>query len=169
MAFLINPGGPEDNRSIALATSKGRRIPNWQRAEHAPEQLKEAVRIATENHPGRQLRSLTATYNCIGMAFANRRSCVEPEQMPLILRDDEYSEVTRSADVFPGDVVVYENDGEVSHVAVVVSNDPRVSDGTSIIRVISQWGADGEYLHEYHDVPVLLGKPVRFYSERRKV
>ena len=78
-------------------------------------------------------------------------------------------EVARPADVMEGDLVVYEDGDGISHVAVVVSNEPRLADGSSIIRVISQWGSDGEYLHEYRDVPLLLGRPVRFYSERRKI
>ena len=169
MALLINPGGADDKKSIDLATSRGRRIRNWQRGEQAQDALRDAARFATEGHDGRTLRSLTARYNCIGMAFANRRTCIEPEEVPMILQDDEYSEVARPADVMPGDLVIYEKEaGEVSHVAVVVSNDPRLTDGGSVIRVLSQWGSDGEYLHDYRDVPPLLGLPVKFYSERRR-
>jgi hypothetical protein len=69
----------------------------------------------------------------------------------------------------PGDLVVYETaPGDISHIAVVVSNAPNLEDGTSRIGVLSQWGSHGEYLHEYQDVHPSLGKPVRFYSERRK-
>jgi hypothetical protein len=169
MAYLINPGGADDRNSIDLATSKGTRIRNWQRGEQPEEALRDAARFATEGHEGRRLRSLTARYNCIGMVFANRRTCIEPDEVPMILRDDEYVEVPRPADVMPGDLVIYEKEAdEVSHVAVVVSNDPNLADGGSVIRVLSQWGSDGEYLHDYKDVPPLLGSPVRFYSERRR-
>lgn len=168
MEYLINPGGVEDKKSIELATSKGNHIRNSQRGERPAEALKDAARFATEGYDGRKLRSLTSRYNCIGMVFANRRTCIEPEEVPMILIDDEYVEVVRAADVVPGDLVVYEDVGGISHVAVVVSNDPRVADGDSIISVLSQWGSDGEYLHEYRDVPPLLGKPVRFYRERRR-
>ena len=160
MALLINPGGNDDKKSIDLSTSKGNRIRNWQRGEQAQEALKEAARFATEGHARRTVRSLTARYNCVGMAFANRRTCIEPEEVAMILKDDEYFEVQRPADVMPGDLVIYEKEvGEVSHVAVVVSNDPRLTDGGSDIRVLSQWGADGEYLHDYEDVPPPLGRP----------
>jgi hypothetical protein len=171
MELLINPGGPSDRESIDLATSKNRRIPDWRRRERAPAALQEAKRILTEGYPGRRLRSLTATYNCIGMAFASRRTCIEPDEVEMILRDDGYAPVETAAAVMPGDLVVYETEtapGEISHVAVVVSNDPNLQDGSSRIRVLSQWGWDGEYLHDYQDVPPLLGRPVRFYTERRK-
>jgi hypothetical protein len=104
------------------------------------------------------------------MAFANRRTWVEPEHVPMILQDDAYTRVETAAAVMPGDVVVYENEtpGEVSHVAIVVSNDPNVEDGSSRVEVLSQWGSHGEYLHDYRDVHPYLGKPVRFYTERRK-
>ena len=139
------------------------------RRERAPAALQEALRIVTEGNAGRRLRSLTATYNCIGMAFANRRTCIEPEHVPMILKDDEYATVSTVAAVMPGDLVVYETaPGDISHVAVVVSNDANLQDGTSRVRVLSQWGSHGEYLHHYQDVHPSLGKPVRFYSERRK-
>jgi hypothetical protein len=167
MEYLINPGGGDDRKSIDLATSKGTRIRNWQRREQPTDALRDAVRFATEGHEGRVLRSLTSRYNCIGMAFANRRTCIEPTEVPMILKEDEYVEVPKAADVMPGDLVLYEDGDGISHVAVVVSNEPRLQDGDSTIRVISQWGSDGEYMHEYRDVPLLLGRPVRFYSERR--
>jgi hypothetical protein len=104
------------------------------------------------------------------MAFANRRTCIEPEHVSMILQDDGYALVGAEAAVMPGDVVVYESEaspGEISHVAVVISNHANLEDGSSRIRVVSQWGSDGEYLHDYRDVPPWLGKPARFYTERR--
>jgi hypothetical protein len=103
------------------------------------------------------------------MAFANRRICIEPEQVPMILKEDGFVEVPQAAAVVTGDLVVYELDGDISHVAVVVSNAPDLTDGSSNIRVLSQWGFDGEYLHDYRDVHPSLGRPVQFYSERRKI
>jgi cell wall-associated NlpC family hydrolase len=103
------------------------------------------------------------------MAFASRRTCIEPKHVTMILKDDGYSTVEMPADVMPGDLVVYETDpGDISHVAVVVSNESDLRDGSSRIVVISQWGADGEYLHDHRDVHPLLGQPTRFYTDRRK-
>jgi len=130
--------------------------------------MEAARRIVMENHPGRVLRSLSSNYNCVGMAFANRRTCIEPEQVPMILEEDGYIEITQPASVITGDVVLYERDGEITHVAIVVTNDPVIADGSSNINVLSQWGFDGEYLHDYRDVHPSLGVPVRFYSERRR-
>jgi hypothetical protein len=85
----------------------------------------------------------------------------------MILEEDGYVEVPQAAAVTTGDVVVYERDGEITHVAIVVTNVPVLADGTSNIKVLSQWGFDGEYLHDYRDVHPSYGVPVRFYSERR--
>ena len=169
--ILINPGGAADRESIKLATSKNTTIPNWRRKERAPEALREAMRIVLENHPGRSLRSLTATYNCIGMIFANRRTCIEPEHVPMILSDDRYVEVRAPADVKPGDLVIYHepSTADVSHVALVVSNTAKLENGSSLIIVLSQWGSHGEYFHDYRDVPEALGRPDQFYSERRRI
>jgi DNA-directed RNA polymerase subunit H (RpoH/RPB5) len=60
----------------------------------------------------------------MGMAFANRRTCIEPDQVPMILEEDGYVEIAQPAALMVGDVVVYERDGETTHVAVVVTNDP---------------------------------------------
>ncbi len=67
----------------------------------------------------------------------------------------------------PGDVVVYEKDNSISHVAMVLSKQPDLANGQWRIRVLSQWGADGEYSHWHDDVADLLGEPIKFYSERK--
>ncbi len=168
MAFLIGPGGENDKNSIRLSTCRGNHIPNWQKRERALEAMEAARTVVTEGHAGRALRSLSSTYNCIGMVFANRRTCIEPEQVPMILEVDGFREVRRAAHVVTGDVVVYEAEGEISQVAIVVSNEPGIRDGSSNIRVLSQWGFDGEYLHDYRDVHAALGNPVRFDTDRRR-
>src|SRR5437867_2806150 len=95
----INPGSEADRESIRLATSKNTPIPNCRRRERPPEALKAARRIVLEGHPEVRPRSLTATYNCIGMVFANRRTWIEPEHVSMILADDGYAEVAALAAV----------------------------------------------------------------------
>jgi hypothetical protein len=127
------------------------------------------MQLVLNNHPSARLRSLTATYNCIGMAFANRRTWIEPTHVQMILDDDGYQEVSPK-EVMPGDIVTYRDDsGEISHVAVVVSHEADVANAGWNTTVLSQWGADGEYLHDHRDVNQKLGKPDKFYSERRRV
>lgn len=165
-AIIIGEGGPSDPQRINLATSKNTPIPNSRRHERAPEALQAAKELWLTT--GRQLRSMSATYNCIGMVFANRRTCIEPEVVPIILSDDEYREVSE-ADVVIGDIVLYHtNENEITHAGVVVSKEPNVAACGWSIRVLSQWGSDGEYFHDHRDVPEALGRRVKFYSERRR-
>lgn len=138
------------------------------RPERVPEALAAAMLFVTASHPSARLRSLTGTYNCIGLAFANRRTCIEPHHVPMILEDDEYAEV-HAADVVPGDLLVYrDHRGTISHVAVVISHEPDVANARWKTTVISQWGYDGEYFHDHADVNQLLGRPDRFYSEKKR-
>ena len=86
----------------------------------------------------------------------------------MILDDDGYRVVERR-EVQPGDVVTYcDKTGNVCHVAVVVRHDADVATAQWKTIVLSQWGADGEYLHDVNDVHEVLGRPDRFYSERRR-
>ncbi len=168
MPDIIDLGSVRDRNTIELATSKRHRIPNAQRPESLPDALADAMRWITQSHPTVRLRSLTATYNCVGMAFANRRTWVEPDHVQMILADDEYKEVDLR-DVLPGDVVVYhDGDGSISHVAVVVAHVPDVENARWRTTVLSQWGSNGEYLHDPNDVNELLGRPYKFYTERRR-
>lgn len=87
----------------------------------------------------------------------------------MILERDGYRSVDERK-VWVGDIVVYENaQGETTHVGQVVEIQLNVQDGGRTVTVLSKWGAYGEYLHELHDVPVRLGVPKAFWSERREV
>ena len=101
----------------------------------------------------RGARSMSSLYNCMGMVFASRRTCIEPEHLPMILNDDEYRRVANKGDLQRGDIVVYrDDDGEVSHVGIVadVTTDPAKA--TWDVLVLSQWGRHGEYFHLDEDV-----------------
>ncbi len=95
----------------------------------------------------------------MGMVFANRRTCIEPEHFSMIASDDGYRQVQRQAEAVPGDVVAYRGgkSGQVEHVGLIVEVDLKVADASVSIRVLSQFGADGEYFHQADDVPLQLG------------
>jgi hypothetical protein len=95
---------------------------------------------------------MRSDYNCVGMVFANRRTFIEPDHIHMILEDDDYATVD-ATHVTPGDVVVYRSPktGDIIHVGVVISKEVAFQART--IRVLSQFGRDGEYFHDLHDVP----------------
>src|SRR6266705_1233285 len=159
---VLLPGSPRDKRSIPLATRAGNHIPNERRREMAPDRLKAAVALWARERPLAHLRSITATYNCVGMAFANRRTWVDPSSVPRILADDGYRRVERPAS---GDIVLYRtDDGALVHIAVVL--EARKAFERWNLVVLSQWGADGEYVHPENYVPDRLGRPVEYWTER---
>jgi hypothetical protein len=167
MTVILGEGGPNDNKSILLATSKKNRIPNYQMSERAPASRFSARQLHEKG--SRQLRSLRSDYNCVGMVFANRRTFIEPEHIPLILKDDEFVEV-ESSSVMVGDIVLYTIPSEIIHVGLVISVEGVFE--TKKIRVLSQFGRDGEYFHDAVDIPegyTEKGMPtIKFYSESRK-
>src|SRR2546430_14604689 len=62
-------------------------------------------------------------YNCHGLTFASRRTCVLDEnEISRILQEDGYEPVGREA-VLPGDIAVYysNNGSSIDHSGIVVS------------------------------------------------
>ena len=138
MPDVIDLGSVRDRNAIDLATSRGTRIPNARRRERAAEALDAGRQYVLQNHSTARLRSLTATYNCIGMVFANRRTWVEPAHVQMILNEDGYEEIDPK-DVVPGDIVIYRDDArEISHVAVVVAHEADVENAEWRTTVLSQ-------------------------------
>ena len=156
--------GPE----IPLATIKGRPIPNEQAQQLPDARMQAAKSVHLANHPKATPRSLRSVYNCMGMVFASRRTWIDPDHLGMILEDDEYQRVIAESELQIGDVVVYRgNDNEVSHVGVIVSVEIEIATASRRLWVLSQWGKDGEYLHEVDDVSPYLGTPVEFWTDRK--
>ncbi len=171
MPIVIGAGGPSDRAYLPLATRRGAPIPNERRLERAPASLRAAYDLFRRERPNARLRSATAVYNCMGMAFASRRTWIDTSQLGMILQDDDYRRLDGPHEAHTGDLVVYRKrpGGAVSHVSVIVRIEPMVQTVSWEIITISQWGADGEYLHRVDDVPDLLGEPVEYWTDRRPV
>lgn len=156
--------------SIIIQTRMGWSIPNAIRQERPPVALQASRELFAELRPGARLRSLTATYNCIGMVVACRRTWVDTEHLLRVLREDGYRRLSGESQVEQGDVVVYRDDsGDVSHVGIVLRKklyNPNQPGDTLV--VVSKWGADGEYEHDVNDVPPLLGHPAEYWTDRKE-
>ena len=158
--YLIAP-------ELPLATKGGTPIPNEQRPEDARVVMTDRKEQVIRGGPERRPRSLSATYNCMGMVFANRRAWIDPEHLRLILEGDGYRQVADMNELETGDVVVYRNAaGEVSHVGLVTQVRTIVKYASREVYVLSQWGAYGEYFHRADDVSPMLGKPSEYWTER---
>ena len=79
-------------------------------------------------------RSISATYNCVGMVFACRRTHIHPDCIRKILGDDKFQPVTSRSDLGAGDVVLYLCGSQIEHIGIVASI--SVADG---IWVVSKW------------------------------
>jgi hypothetical protein len=153
---------------LPLATRKGRQIPNDRRPESAPERLKAAKEIVTRSHLTAKNRSLTSLYNCMGLVFASRRTCIDTDELRGILKDDDYHKLSSQNDVKVGDVVVYNDEaGHVTHVGIVSEIRPNIIQASNDITVLSQWGNDGEYFHRIDDVSQFLGIPSEYWTDRK--
>ena len=151
--------------SIRLETREGNRISNEQHRQRDSTAMAVAEELA-RHYGAETTRSLSSVYNCFGMVFASRRTAVSPDDIGMILTDDKYTRLVSVEEVMVGDLVLYTRDDEYSHVAVVVR--PQFGQGGMGNRplVMSQWGADGEYLHLWDRVSPWLGEPTEFWTDR---
>ena len=160
---LIISGAPGN---LALQARSGFHIPNERRRERPPIALLAAIELVREFHPDATLRSCSATYNCIGMVVASRRTTVEPSVLLRVLREDGHREIPIE-ETATGDVIVYRYQDEVTHAGVILSKNVVASLDADPMRVLSQWGADGEYEHDSLDVPDVYGRPAEYWTDRR--
>jgi hypothetical protein len=82
----------------------------------------------------------TDSSNCHGWVFTGGRYWILGRYVETILSHNGYHEVERPR---PGDIVVYRNDGAVTHTAIV----RYVTDGLPVL-VEGKWGQFGVFLHE---------------------
>lgn len=135
-------------RSIALATRIGREIPNEQIPEMAPVVVARLQKIFRSRYPAlRERRPPSGLYNCHGLTFANRRTGIyDPQLIELLLQDDGFRKIGLRQ-VEPVDLVVYYDEGEVSHTGIVLEVIEGEPPSLRVARLVSKWGQAGEFIH----------------------
>ena len=166
---IINPGGAGDRRAIVLMTRTRREIPNEQSLRRPPASMNAALGFVRNQFSEAmvELRALDSLYNCVGLVFAGRRTSVEPEHVEAMLLDDGYEKRPSIELARVGDVAVYRAGGELTHVGLVA--EARVDlagGGATRVRILSQWGFDGEYLHDADAVPPVYGRLAEVWTYR---
>jgi len=168
--LLPGTGGASDKASVQLATKKGNWIRNARRQERPPVALRAAEKKWRTRFPGLSTRSLSATYNCYGMVFANRRTMILfEEDVQVILDDDGYRKLPDRSAAIVGDVIVYRKAPKrvIEHAGLIIDIRKIHKDSGTEIIVLSQWGGEGEYLHREDHVPEeIFGQHREYYSER---
>ena len=88
-------------------------------------------------------------YNCHGLTFASRRTCViDVAEIPQILIDDGYEEIPMK-ETLPGDIVLYYSlNGDIEHSGIVISKPNLAS--YFIPLILSKWGAAFEAIHPFN-------------------
>ena len=146
-------GQQANGKSIPLTTRKGTSIGNYQQDTIVPDgpsydgQFRAKYpKIVAER------TELSSYYNCHGLVFAARRTCVyDPKQIITILEEDCYVEV-ESRNVLPGDVILYyDNEGDIEHSGFVVSRSNSTT--LKIPLVVSKWGRWREVVHWANHCP----------------
>lgn len=161
MANLIIDIHQPQGDSIVVQTRKGADVENMQ-TDSIPRLDLHMADVYRKRHCLAKERSgPTGMYNCHGLTFASRRTRIwNPVEVDKILRDDDYVEVDR-ADVLPGDVVVYYQNGDLQHSGTVVELGQVGSVPTP--RIVSKWGNGQETIHSLNDCPYSTGATVRYY------
>ena len=166
MVHIIGIGEKNDPQRIPLVTRKGSQVPNAKRIQYDPSHFISAVEMFQKKHPSLEVRSLCSEYNCIGLVFASRRTVIDEKHLPMLLSEDRYRKIPRE-DVIPGDLVVYRNEESLMiHVGIVLEKQPDIKAGKMHLRILSQWGADGEFIHFEDDIHEYLGTPSDYWTER---
>jgi hypothetical protein len=154
---ILRQGQLCSTRTLRLQTrEEGPDIKNEQYFDLTESQIVYLRNIATlfkDEFPDRTLAvfrvDVAAAYNCHGLTFASRRTCIDsPEEVQRILVQDGYEKVPNRKDLMPGDVIVYRSEGDIPHSGVVI----RLDDLNPL--VLSKWGANGpEVLHRANYCP----------------
>ena len=166
---FFEPGSEDHPGSIKLETRTRKWIRNEQYDEFHPEQLKAAKLEMERSYRGIVTRSLTATYNCHGLTFASRRTAVyESDDVQMILDEDGYKRLENRNDVERGDIVVFRRNknAPISHTGLVIDWTPDLKTSTKKVTILSQWGRNGEYIHDEETALRAFGDVCEFYSER---
>lgn len=103
----------------------------------------------------------TICYNCHGLTFATRRGWLN--DVDLVFNNEHYDELQKNELILSGDIISYLEDVngvmQTSHTGVIVENasqqtyDQVLQPNNASLKVLSKWGAHGEYLHDHEKSP----------------
>ncbi len=162
----------DTERSIALATRKGRSIRNVV-APDPDEQARRKYAFVRKKfgQSWTNRKGPCGGYNCYGMVFATRRTAIyEDGQIADILKDDGYRRI-RENEVRPGDIVLYrERTQGLLHVALVLRRE-QWDGAIPISFALSKWndsfGEDEHNVHHHIWPEPEYHVALEFWTERR--
>ena len=170
MTASLLEAGEEFGPEIPQATRQGNKIPNRQRHEASPVQLRAWTKLIEDQCRRAQLRSSVCIYNCVGMVFASRRTWIDIDHIRWIFLEDGYHSFSELGNSKPGDLVLYKDTltKEDVHVGMIIG-DKLLLEGSSQSEtwVISQFGKHGEWIHPLEHVPPNYKGGIELWTDRR--
>lgn len=167
---LIDEGGERDQNAIQLGTRQRRYIRNLMIPEASPDELREDLEKFQRAHPEAIVRSVTATYNCVGMVFATRRTWIDPNEVRKFLEDDGYRRLRSLDNADIGDVVIYKDKTQlIQHVGIVASRKEDIATAQRSFVILSKWSICAEFLHKPDDVPEAWGILDEVWTDRKEL
>jgi hypothetical protein len=150
---------------MRLETSTCHTIDNIQGKEISELEKQNYLRLERKFPQIRPRTDFSPFYNCHGLTFASRRTCITKSTMvKIILEHDKYEEIDDIKKVIAGDIIVYYSDlNDYNHSGVVVENIAPLY----VPIICSKWGKASEYLHTIGDIPEdLYGPNKKFFRCR---
>jgi hypothetical protein len=163
MSVIILPGEAY-RQSIALQTREKWDIPNSQSFEISYKEKVDLEKLKQRYSHALFRTGAIPIFNCHGLTFASRRSCIsETTAIQQIVSDDRYEQVS-PGDVQPGDIILYisSEDGDIEHSGVVI--EPPKPDLYQP-KVWSKWGFGAEVIHYAGQCPYDFSQ-ARYYRIR---
>ena len=132
-----------------------------------PEKAAAVIEMHRQQYPiARLRRPPSGQYNCHGLTLANRRTGIHDLSIVgQVLRDDGYRKISMR-EVEPGDVVVYDEEGELAHSGLVVEVVKIAGIGNfRVPRILSKWGQAAEYSHMATEGPY-AADAIAYWTDR---
>jgi hypothetical protein len=164
MAMLGASGQIQDTQ-IEIHTRLRRSIRNTQSWSMSNWDWQSLADVAKKFPNAQQVADACPVYNCHGLTFGSRRSMVEYADIPKVIQDDGFTQVSER-DARPGDVVLYvERGGDISHSGFVIGKRPLLTGSTAERPLIwSKWGKGPEMIHSVDQCDFFLADEyVRYY------
>ncbi len=163
-------GAESDPNSLQIQTLRKKHIPNLLRKTKDPRLMPATHDLIASLFPESTAISSLTDYNCYGLVFASRRTCVlDYAAVDQILEEDGYKSLPWDPSAWqPGDIVLYRrpDSSNIEHVGIIACITPDLSSGNFKIDVLSAWGEDGEYRHPIDKVPEAYGSASDVVSRR---
>lgn len=157
MAGLLLTGSHQVRR-LELETREKDEIANeqyYQLSDACEGSMLSQARGVKKDYQGKVHRfrlDASPAYNCHGLTFASRRTCIHKgETVRQIIARDGYEVVKRIAEVLPGDIILYvsSEDGDIEHSGIVIGVLPQ----PSWPLIVSKWGLGPEVIHSANICP----------------